>query len=83
MWSGLKLFWYLYKSIDHMGPHTAKKRSVNILFVDRPQIDWTKGGNNGGNGVCDSLIQKMTSEIVSIGQKTILGTPIVAILLSK
>ena len=66
-----------------MGPLTAKNALLTNfpeISTILPQIDWTKGGNNGENGVCDSLIQKMTSGIVSIGQKTIPGTPIMAIL---
>ena len=34
----------------------------------------------GQNGVCDGLIQKITSGIVSTGQKTIPDTPIMPIL---
>ena len=34
----------------------------------------------GQNGVCDSLIQKITSGIVSTGQKTIPDTPSMSIL---
>ena len=35
-----------------------------------------KGVNMGQNRVCDGLIQKITSGIVSTGQKTIPDTPI-------
>ena len=34
----------------------------------------------GQNGVCDGLIQKITSEIVFTGQKTIPDTPIMPLL---
>ena len=39
-----------------------------------------EGVKMGQNGVCDGLIQKITSGIVSTGQKTIPDTPIMSIL---
>ena len=46
----------------------------------RVDVEGVKGGKMGQNGVCDVLIQKVTSRIVSTGQKTIPDTPIMSIL---
>ena len=50
----------------------------------RVEVEGVKGGKKvvkwGQNGVCDGLIQKITSGIASTGQKTIPDTPIMSIL---
>ena len=46
----------------------------------RAKLGLCEGVKMGLNGVCDGLIQMITSGIVSTGQKTMPGTPIIAIL---
>ena len=46
----------------------------------RVEVEGLKGVKMGQNEVCDGLIQKITSGIVSTGQKNIPDTPIIAIL---
>ena len=46
----------------------------------RVEVEGVNGVKMGQNGVCDGLIQMITSRIVSTGQKTIPDTPIMSIL---
>ena len=50
------------------------KQNYGFTRVEVERVKGEKGVKMGQNGVCDGLIQKITSEIVFTGQKTIPDT---------